>query len=310
MNIKQAEEFGSMMGKQAAEQYYGGPSNKVGTLPSASTQIRLPFSENMSPGAIDNFMRTNYSNVDSLGYSRLKFHNDLSSQLNYNGPKQSPTGAGVSRSQLINNNAKGDMWGPWNKRMGEIADQVSKEAPIRHIHWTGEADPRGQKTGPHMSYMPQAAQDTYQKAFGSSSNYSPNQNSRMPYMYVPSVENDTVLSSFPKSFKNQNSIRAHEATHAGWQDDSKASVYSIMPASEAGAVFNEIGQGARAYKDVTGKPLQGSYKFAPQVQMDYRELGDLAKKYRPTDLNSPAGQLFMKRILENSNQSSDVNLTE
>lgn len=300
MNLKKAEEFGSMIGKQAAEQYYGGTSNKVGTLPSASTQVRLPFSPYQGPDFADNFMRTNYSHEGNLGKSRLKFHQDLSSQLNYNGPKQSPTGAGVSRSQLINNNAKGDMWGPWNKRMGEIADQVSKEAPIRHIHWTGETDPQGEKNGPHMSYMPQASQGMNQRASGSSYNY--NQNNRMPYMYVPSVENNPDFSSFPKSFKNQNLIRAHEATHAGWQDDSMASISNKFPASEAGAVFNEIGQGARAYKDVTGKPLQGSYKFAPEVEMDYRELGDLAKKYRPTDLNSPAGQLFMKRILENSNQ--------
>ena len=137
--------------------------------------------------------------------------------------------------------------------------------------------------------------------------------------------------SYPQSY-SQGAARLHEITHAGYQDslsgvntthygatknpdgstkypdysrlsteelDKLQNVRRLLPV-EVGSTFNEIGQSARAFKDVTGKPLKGSYEFAPGVEMDYRELGDLAKKYKPTDLNSPAGQIFLRRILENS----------
>lgn len=354
--------------------YVGGPHNRVGTLPSASTSPRAPFLagpngfrevENYS-----NFLDRNYSENGTLGSSRLKFHNDLSNQLDsselpYSGPKQSPTGAGVSRASLINANRSA--WPAWTKRTEELAKETHEKAPIRHINWTGENSPNGApmlKGVPHQSdyrygrapvdynpisnfnnilngnynkfpYAEQASKAVYnlstkapeankQTLIDISNTIHPGKTS-VQYSYSPKFSETEYNAKFPRSFASQAGSDLHEATHAGWQDNNPWKRPSVTPTgktgnpirsgaigsyrfpsnvstavAEAGAVFNEVGQGARAFKDVTGKPLQGSYEVAPDVEMDYRELGDLAKKYKPSDLNSPAGQIWLRRALANS----------
>lgn len=354
--------------------YVGGPHNRVGTLPSASTSPRAPVLE--GPESFrevenySNFLNRNYSENGTLGSSRLKFHNELSKQLDsselpYSGPKQSPTGAGVSRASLIN--AGRPAWPAWIKRTEELAKETHEKAPIRHINWTGENSLNGMpslKGVPHQGdyrygrapvdynpisnfnnilngnynkfpYAEQASKAVYnlstkapeankQTLIDISNAIHPGKTS-VQYSYTPKSSEAEYNANFPRSFASHAGSDLHEATHAGWQDNNPFHRRSVTATgktgnpinhprysdyrfpsnvstavNEAGAVFNEIGQGARAFNDVTGKPLQGSYEFAPGVEMDYRELGDLAKKYKPSDLNSPAGQIWLRRILANS----------
>ena len=303
MNIKQAEKFGRMMGKKAAESgglytfsdrvnqlgdtgpaILGNKNMRVGTLPSASAVPSVPdLGSDSNDKAYGNFLTNNYVNNNALGNSRMKFHTDLTNQIN-----------------------SSNSYGNWNKRMGELASDTSTRAHIPHISINDPSDLQDDRPAniPHAGRgMP--------LPFGAA----PSPHYSGQYSYVPA--GGPSLPGAPKSFNN-NLMRLHENTHAGHQDLSslnftdrrgnvtfppnmdKATVDPMGVPTEAGAVFNEVGQGARAYKDVTGKPLQGSYQFAPNVEMDYRDLGDLAKKYKPADLNSPAGQIWLRRILENS----------
>lgn len=312
---------------------HGGKGNRVGTTPSASTTPRIPYMNSDNPSApfgrvselpYSNFLSTNYSDpVDGgFGKSRLNFHKDLTSQLNKLTNPVSP-----SRSDLLS--GKDSYWGKWNNRMGQIASDLSAKAPIPHSTWTGEAflgRPAHASWFKNLSASDGRTQYAYvPKSYSYPYPFYPGGIQRMEYN--PTKYKD----SEPRSLDNRNMARVHENTHAGWQDlklprigprgdvspkvdvtgskglhigsTSSAPLVSLgrMAALESGAVFNEIGQGARAFKDVAGKPLQGAYQFAPGVEMDYRELGDLAKKYKPTDLNSPAGQLWLRNILKNSN---------
>ena len=395
--FEKAAEFGAMMGKRAADFStkiqgntalgsgpsspqqpkltlppsagpYGGPANKVGTLPSASTTHRVPrlgtsqklnirpqhypppkpsgntigganpsgrpkeLSKNPNGTSQDNnyinFLNTNYSRMSNpnnpnqlvppgLGTSRQQFHTSLSTQLDDNGANPNPLNSNYSR---------------WSKRMGEIAKDTSEQAPISHYNLDQPSDlnswPRG--TGYNrLSGMPAHAGSRLPSAYSNPS-YQSGQNMAPAgqYSYVP--KNDTFTNKLtewavgmPRTITNPNMTKAHERTHSGWQNQEedlqftdnqgkpvppnpKGTSYAGNPmlphmvSAESGAVFNEIGQGARAFKDVTGKNMEGDYNFSPEVSMSNRELGEYAKKYKPTDLNSPAGQLFMRRILETS----------
>ena len=357
---------------------YGGPENKVGTLPGASTTHRVPqlgtsqklnirpqyypppkplgntvgganpsgrpkeLSKNPNGTSQDNnylsFLNTNYSRMGDpnkpnqlvppgLGTSRHQFHTSLSTQLDDNGAYNNG-----ANPNLLNSN-----YSRWSKRMGEIAKDTSEQAPISHYNLNQPSDlnswPRG--TGSDRlsgapahagAFLPPAySNPSYESGqWSSGQNMAPNGQ----YTYVP--KNDTFTNKLtewavgmPKTLTNPNMIQAHERTHAGWQNQAggyqftnnlgkpalpnpRGTSYAgnpmlpAMVAAEAGAVFNEVGQGSRAFKDVTGKNMEGDYNFSPEVSMSNRELGEYAKKYKPTDLNSPAGQLFMRRILETS----------
>ena len=400
--FEKAAEFGAMMGKRAADFNtkiqgntalgsgpsspqqpkltlppsagpYGGPANKVGTLPGASTTQRVPqlgtsqklkipynssprpplgntigganpsgrpkeLSKNPNGTSQDNnyinFLNTNYSRMGNpnnpnqlvppgLGTSRQQFHTSLSTQLDDNGANTNPLNSNYSR---------------WSERMREIAKDTSEQAPISHYSLSEPSDlnnwPRGE--GPsRLSGMPAHAGSRLPSAYtdpkrDESGQWSPGQNMAPAgqYAYVP--KNDTFTNKLtewatgmPRTITNPNMTKAHEFTHSGWQDQEgglqftdnqgkpmppnpRGTYYAGNPmlphmvSAESGAVFNEIGQGARAFKDVTGKNMEGDYNFSPEVSMSNRELGEYAKKYKPTDLNSPAGQLFLRRILETS----------
>ena len=351
--LEKAAAFGAMMGKRAAEvvpptastnaresttkapredlKFYGGPHNRVGTLPSASTTVSIPnltkftdskiYPKTVSRASIlkqeepgfpnsnylkpyNQFIANNYSNNSGgLGSSRLGFHRDLSHQL-----------------YRARDEGAGDTWGKWNKRIGELADNTRDQAPIRHLEYTdiGSAnrlansvgDPLFKTLEPHSSSTPLPRRD----------NKAPTDES--PVTYAPSDFKGNPGWDYPKAAINPNTVRLHEASHTGYQtrgafattdsrglpikkvsendNDAAMTMARRQVGAEAGATFNEVGQGARAFKDVTGKHMEGDYEFAPGVSMANRELGELAKKYKPSDLNSPAGQLFMRRILEKS----------
>jgi hypothetical protein len=400
--FEKAAEFGAMMGKRAADFNtkiqgntslgsgpsspqqnkltlppsagpYGGPANKVGTLPSASTTQRVPqlgtsqklkihsqynptprppsntigganpsgipkeLSKNPGGTSQDNnyinFLNTNYSRMGNpnnpnqlvppgLGTSRQQFHTSLGTQLDDNGANSNPLNSNYSK---------------WSKRMGEIAKDTSEQSPISHYILDQPSDlnnwPRGEGSA-RLSGMPAHAGSRLPSAYYPTRDESgkylsgPNMAPAGQYSYVP--KNDTPTNKLmewatgmPKTITNPNMTRAHENVHSGWQNQEgglqftdrqgkpvppnpKGTFYAGNPmlphmvSAEAGAVFSEIGQGARAFKDVTGKNMEGDYNFSPEVSMSNRELGEYAKKYKPTDLNSPAGQLFMRRILETS----------
>lgn len=383
--LEKAAAFGVMMGKRAGapgipaqrtearlpnqptvvapqSAIMGGQHNRVGTLPSATTELRVPFiggadlskkpslsdlsnrrswnvgskafenllkpgnSNPMSPlntNAYNNFLHNNYSRPgyyqNPLGGSRARFHNDL-------------------RVSLGNNLER------WDKRMGELASEVSNKAPIPHVQISGKDNfARTVKNPPFssLSLEPHAAFANLTKPMGIGSlfnplTYMPSQD-RVQYAYTTGVD-----APFKKTIPTltDNLIKTHENTHAGYQNmenvakftnnkgvvagpqsrfsiinrapnnsstivgDQVDELETVMPAQttaqESGAVLNEIGQAARAYRDVTGKRLDGHYRFSPNMGMDYSELGDLAKKYKPTDLNSPSGQRFLRSILEDS----------
>jgi hypothetical protein len=148
----------------------------------------------------------------------------------------------------------------------------------------------------------------------------------MPYAYSPyNYGEDRKREEVPSSFTSHGNLAAHEGAHAGYQSKWPYSELGekVMPgytnakgkpiagtkpldsitedpSVETAASWNEIAQGSRAFKDVTGKDLPGAYTFAPGMDMDYRELAALAKKYRVGDLNTPTGQKFLQQVLRNS----------
>lgn len=365
---EKAAEFGARMGKIAADSVaaapkgnsmlpvsagpFGGPSNKVGTLPSASTTPRVPAIgsqklyipkraytppsgntigggnpsgmpkvpvQNQGVSVQDsryaNFINTNYSKigdpnnpnasvVPGAGTSRQQFHTDLSNQLEGQGA-----------------------YNAWSKRVGQLADVNSAEAPISHYSLKSPAD--FSNWGP-ATRAPEIAASPAHAAAKLPGNFVDDKNTAPvgQYAYVnqnPSLSNrlaDWAI-GMPKTLRDLNLTRLHETTHAGSQDLSAGTEFtdsrglplpsspvgtapmnnrqlaSTVPA-EAGAVFNEMAQGARAYNDVTGKHMEGNYNFSPEVSMSNRDMAAMAKKYKPADLNSPAGQLFLRRILETS----------
>jgi len=388
--LEKAAAFGAMMGKRAANEdhdfkagppknVYGGPHNRVGTLPSASTTPRVPDLSVKSPDGkwslkseepYNAFISTNYSPPEGgLGTSRLKFHKSLTGQLNELNPKTSPTMP--SRASLLGQDGA---WNKWDARMGQIASDMSDNAPVPHMAWSKHPFEA-------LGQTPHAADWSYTGS------------PRVQYSLVPRLHPEQGKPRYaggaqkttdePRSLDNINATRVHENTHAGWQDlemagrkhyahttdykglpiNNRSTIndafgdyyakkapgaeygnnfnsYSKGPralrwyntgnkynklldntyadpfspsqlsdslaakgrtaAVEAGAVFNELGQSSRAFKDVTGKHMVGDYNFSPEVSMSNRELGELAKKYKPSDLNSPAGQLWLRRILETS----------
>lgn len=349
----------------------GGRHNRVGTLPSATTEPRVPliggadlskkpslshFSNgswnsgseaferllkprnsnpmiSLNTNAYNNFLHNNYSRSgyyrNPMGVSRGRFHNDLRVSLDHLDDTFGSDGKNLER---------------WDKRMGELASEVSNKAPIPHVQISGEDNfARTVKNPPfsRSSLEPHAAFANLTKPMGIGSlfnplTYMPSQD-RVQYAYTTGVD-----APFKKTIPTftDNLIKTHENTHAGYQNmenvtkftnnkgvvagpqsrfsiinrapnnsstivgDQVDELNTVMPAQktthEAGAVFNEIGQAARAYRDVTGKRLEGHYRFSPNTGMDYSELGDLAKKYKPTDLNSPSGQIFLRNILKDS----------
>jgi hypothetical protein len=305
----------------------GGPHNPAGALPRAGTLPQLPYASK-DDGAYSNMETWNYSSPEGMGTPRKTFHTGLTNELN-----------------------RSNNFDAWNKRMGDIADEKSKKAPLSHVVWPsqGYGPPRpalgnalysNRYDEPHSSrlYPPNPVSHSLSNAPAGilNSDVSPKAKTeelysaerKIPYAYAPRSYADSVTASnYPRSFSSHGNLAVHEGTHAGDQKfpDSKMPFtvadlkggytdekgnrspnYGDLTgddrrsAVETAATWNEVAQGSRAFKDVTGKNLPGAYTFAPGMDMDYREMADLAKKYRVGDLNTPTGQKFMQQVLRNS----------
>jgi hypothetical protein len=299
----------------------GGPHNPPGYQPNSSTSIMMP-SPAIRPGmgsyggpgrnAAQNALSWNYGFGGSMGYPRKSFHTDLTNQLNSVGK-----------------------FDDWNKRMGTIADDMSKNAPIRHVEWPGAGYgppkpdsfdlERTRKSVSHSGELESMPPQGFSHNVTTSWRQPPSgRPTDVPYAYSR-PEND---SEYPSSFSSTNNTRVHELTHAGYQPYHK--MFDLNPptrytdkagkplngeflspndertAKELGATWTEVAQGARAFGDVTGNHMKGTYNFAPGMDMDYRELADLAKKYKVGDINTPAGQKFMQQALRNSTPDTSI----
>ena len=328
-NLKKAEAFGEAMGKMAADGLLpqgppppvpgaggqqnsppisrghsylaSGGGNPAGRLPSATTTPSVPWMPD--PADYRRFNRSNYTGYNwlgapSIGESRLNFHKDLGKQLE-----------------------EEKAFEPWGARMGDIAQESSSYAPIRHYQLSHPTelglppnDPRA--TQPHSrAGFPFLREEAAPKR-------------GKQYVYVPSSGlTPGMTKMLPKTMQDKGFLWGHEVAHGGYQDmGPETGIYftdkkgkpitspAINPWSfeappwynEAGvtalegpAVANEVAQSARAFHDTTGKPMKGSYSFSPNVQMDHSEMADRSRKgYTPADANSPAGQIFFRRILE------------
>ena len=337
-----------LMGKSYPNmQLRGSAINPAGALSGATDQPRLPsgYQGNEHTPATDaaaNAKRWNYSrgldpiteerfkgDPSSLGQARHSFHTNLTNQLK-----------------------DANKFDDWNKRMGDISDEQSNQAPISHVEWPSKGYGPPRKTpgysGPHSSILsppsPIGKTKPGEKPGIMNTDIRPKGGNSyaVPYSYSPAGWGGPRQKKYgyPDSFVAQNNVRLHELTHTGYQNDFKGSAYtdssgkplalagsgapsrlSLLAGSgapsrlspndlstvlELGATWNEIGQGSRAFKDVTGKHMEGTHSFAPGMDMDYREMAELAKKYKVGDLHAPAGQKFMQQVLSKSKSDTDA----
>lgn len=319
-------------------QLRGSAINPAGALPGATDQPRLP-SGYQDTDAADNAKRWNYSRgldpiteerfkgaPSTLGQARHSFHTNLTNQLK-----------------------DANKFDDWDKRMGDISDEQSNQAPMSHVEWPskGYGPPRktpgswssNQIVGysePHSSILrppsPIGKTKPGEKPGIMNTDIRPKGGNSyaVPYSYSPAGWGGPRQKKYgyPDSFVAQNNVRLHELTHAGYQNDFKGSAYTdssgkplalagrgapsrlfpddLSAVQELGATWNEIGQGSRAFKDVTGKHMEGTHSFAPGMDMDYREMAELAKKYKVGDLHAPAGQKFMQQVLSKSKSDTDA----
>ena len=330
-------------------QLRGRAINPAGALRGATDQPRLPSGyqgDGLFPAtdAVNNAMRWNYSRgldpatekrfkgaPSTLGQARYSFHTNLTNQLK-----------------------DANKFDDWNKRMGDISDEQSNQAPIPHVEWPskGYGPPRltpgswssNQIVGnsePHSNFLrpppPIGKTKPGEKPGIMNTDIRPKGVNpyAVQYAYSPAGWGGPrqKKDGYPDSFVAQNNVRLHELGHAAYQDDFKDTAYtdssgkpigtrtgsrasgSLRPidrsaVQELGATWNEIGQGSRAFKDVTGKHMEGTHSFAPGMDMDYREMAELAKKYKIGDLHAPAGQKFLQQVLSKSKSDTDANLVD
>ena len=309
----------------------GGPHNPAGALQGANTYAQLPYASK-NDGSYGNMRTWNYSDKKvGLGPGRKAFHTDLTNALN----KENKFDAWDKRMGVIANELaekapiKHVVW----PGQGFGPPRIRADATMRR--GTGFESPHSgtlhlpNSISPSLPGTRPGVLDTNLRPKDK-----PNALGRLPvreipYSYSPySYGEDRKDRDIPSSFTSHGNLAVHEGTHAGDQSQwpyfelgkkvmpgytnekgkpiagtkalSDTTPNGDSPAIETAASWNEIAQGSRAFKDVTGKNLPGAYTFAPGMDMDYREMADLAKKYRVGDLNTPTGQKFLQQVLRNS----------
>lgn len=314
----------------------GGPHNPAGALQGANTYAQLPYASK-NDGSYDNMKTWNYSNSDiGLGPARRDFHTNLTNALN----KDNKFDAWDKRMGVIADEQSekapikhvvwpGQGFGPPRRRV-DVSSVGGTAMPERR--GTGIEAPHSSTLSLPNSISPSlpgtrpGVLDTNLRPKDKPNALGNLPVREIPYAYSPYAEDNKE--GYPSSFASHGNSAVHEGTHAG--DQSKWPYFELgekvmpgytnekgkpiagtkalgnttlngdRPAIETAASWNEIAQGSRAFKDVTGKDLPGAYTFAPGMDMDYRELAALAKKYRVGDLNTPTGQKFLQQVLRNS----------
>lgn len=318
--------------------FRGGPYNPAGALPGASTHMRLPGG--YGPKATNLAMSNNYGNIFNAGYSRHDFHKTLTDQLGKlnkfddwdkrmgtiadDMSNKAPirhvewpgSGYGLPKPDSFDQNITMDP----GAKAGHIPSMPPQGYP-NNVMTSWRQDPSGRPRNVQFTYAPPISNGrenefgvTNPASFNTGNNARVHEGTHGGYQKLPNINDYINGMSRGTSYTdaagkplNRGDLSIQEEEVARKSGKGNLTPEDEKASTELGVVWNEVGQGARAFKDVTGKHLPGAYNFAPGMAMDYREMADLAKKYKAGDLNAPAGQRFMSQVLRNSRPNNPKN---